>query len=71
MKETCPFFFSDVNGKNICKYLILVSIGDTKGVYIYSVLGTQYSVNIYLLRVNKRNTRKIYEICSKLTIILF
>ena len=32
------------------------------------LLVNNFSTNIYLLRVNDRNTRKRYELCSKLTI---
>ena len=66
MKETCafsshpllcPFFFFDVNGKNICKYLILVSIGDTKGVTF-----TQYlEHNTHLIFTCSKSTTKTLE----------
>ena len=32
------------------------------------LINTQFPANIYLFQVNNRNTRKRYEICSKLTI---
>ena len=37
--------------------------------YFIGLVSTKtYSKNIYLFKVNNRNTRKSYEICSKLTI---
>ena len=34
---------------------------------IITDLGYQYPVGIYLLKVNNKNTRPMYKICSKLT----
>ena len=31
-------------------------------------VSTRYPANIYLFKVNNRNNRKMFEICSKLTV---
>ena len=60
-KNSCQFYLLSGNGAVTVNKLMLSS-------KINCVLQFIYWVSIYLLKINKRNTRTMCEICSNLTI---
>ena len=46
----------------------LKSLEESLGINLFSVKISDFPANIYLFKLNNRNTRKRCEVCSKLTI---
>ena len=59
-----PFFMSSCYTKTFLHLIIIAAVSNFT---VLNFIGW-YPANIYLLKVNSRNTRKRREICSKLTI---
>ena len=68
---TCTVNFEEISSISIIdfKQVNTAWVGLTCFNKIYSTaVSVIFSANIYLFKANNRNTRKRYEICSKLTI---